>query len=187
LIKGIKPATYDIEVSYAGYKAQSKKDILLKPSESKVLSFSILPDTKELKEVVIAAKVDRQTASGLLLQQKNLASISDGISSEAIKRSPDRTTGDALKRVSGVTVQDNKFVVVRGLADRYNIALINGVDLPTTEPDKKAFSWGKNLYGCLGLSNKIADELVSQPTQIDKIPGTVRMSHANSARPGNTP
>ena len=72
LIKGIKPATYDIEVSYAGYKAQSKKDILLKPSESKVLSFSILPDTKELKEVVIAAKVDRQTASGLLLQQKNL-------------------------------------------------------------------------------------------------------------------
>lgn len=141
LIKGIKPATYDIEVSYAGYKAQSKKDILLKPSESKVLSFSILPDTKELKEVVIAAKVDRQTASGLLLQQKNLASISDGISSEAIKRSPDRTTGDALKRVSGVTVQDNKFVVVRGLADRYNIALINGVDLPTTEPDKKAFSF----------------------------------------------
>jgi hypothetical protein len=141
MIKGIKSATYDIEVSYAGYKPQSKQDILLKPNESKVFNFSILPDTKELKEVVIAAKVDRQTASGLLLQQKNLASISDGISSEAIKRSPDRTTGDALKRVSGVTVQDNKFVVVRGLADRYNIALINGVDLPTTEPDKKAFSF----------------------------------------------
>ncbi len=141
LIKGIKSGTYDIEVSYAGYKAQSKENNILKPSESKVLNFSLLPDTKELKEVVIAAKVDRQTASGLLLQQKNLASISDGISSETIKRSPDKTTGDALKRVSGVTVQDNKFVVVRGLADRYNIALINGVDLPTTEPDKKAFSF----------------------------------------------
>jgi hypothetical protein len=141
LIKGIKPATYDIEVSYAGYKSQIKQDIVLKVNESKMINFSILPDTKELKEVVIAAKVDRQTASGLLLQQKNMASISDGISSETIKRSPDRTTGDALKRVSGVTVQDNRFVVVRGLADRYNIALINGVDLPTTEPDKKAFSF----------------------------------------------
>ena len=141
LIKGVKPATYDIEISHAGYKVQLKESILLKPSEGKILTILLLPDTKELKEVVIAGKVDRQTASGLLLQQKNLASISDGISSETIKRSPDRTTGDALKRVSGVTVQDNKFVVVRGLADRYNIALINGVDLPTTEPDKKAFSF----------------------------------------------
>ena len=141
LIKGVKPGTYDIEASYTGYKAQTRDNIQINTGESKVMSFSLLPATKEIKEVVISAKVDRQTASGLLLQQKNLASISDGISSETIKRSPDRTTGDALKRVSGVTVQDNRFVVVRGLADRYNIALINGVDLPTTEPDKKAFSF----------------------------------------------
>ncbi len=141
LIKGINAGSYDIEISYTGYKSQTKTNIQLKAGESKVLGFTLLPESKELKEFVITSKMDKQTASGLLLQQKNLANISDGISSETIKRSPDRTTGDALKRVSGVTVQDNRFVVVRGLADRYNIALINGVDLPTTEPDKKAFSF----------------------------------------------
>ena len=76
LIKGIKPATYDIEISHAGYKVQIKDNILIKPSESKILNILLAPDTKELKEVVIAAKIDKQTASGLLLQQKNLASIS---------------------------------------------------------------------------------------------------------------
>ncbi len=46
-----------------------------------------------------------------------------------------------LKRVSGASVQDNKFVVVRGLSDRYNYALINGASLPSSESDRKAFSF----------------------------------------------
>jgi len=141
LIKNIPPGTYTIEFSLVGYVTKSLKNITIAAGESKVVSVEMQASTKELKEFVMTAKIDRQTSGGLLIQQKNLSSISDGISSETIKRSPDRTTGDALKRVSGVTVQDNRFVVVRGLADRYNIALINGVDLPTTEPDKKAFSF----------------------------------------------
>ena len=141
LIKNIPPGTYTIDVSLVGYVSKSLKNITIAAGESKVLSVELQPSTKELQEFVTTAKIDRQTSGGLLIQQKNLSSISDGISSETIKRSPDKTTGDALKRVSGVTVQDNRFVVVRGLADRYNIALINGVDLPTTEPDKKAFSF----------------------------------------------
>jgi hypothetical protein len=49
--------------------------------------------------------------------------------------------GDALKRVSGVTIQNDKFVLVRGLADRYNSALLNKTQLPSTEPDRRAFSF----------------------------------------------
>ena len=73
--------------------------------------------------------------------QKNSSSISDGISAESIQRSPDRNSGEVLKRVSGTSVQDNKFVIVRGLNERYNTSLLNNSVLPSTEPDKKAFSF----------------------------------------------
>ncbi len=58
-----------------------------------------------------------------------------------IKKTPDRNAGDALKRVSGVTIQNDKFVLVRGLADRYNSAILNKTLLPSTEPDRRAFSF----------------------------------------------
>ena len=67
--------------------------------------------------------------------------MSDGISAESIKKTPDRTTSDVLKRVSGASIQDNKFVIIRGLNDRYNAAYINGAPLPSSESDRKAFSF----------------------------------------------
>ena len=52
-----------------------------------------------------------------------------------------KNTGEVLRRVSGASIQDNKFVIIRGLSDRYNSAFINGAALPSSEPDKKAFSF----------------------------------------------
>ena len=63
------------------------------------------------------------------------------LSADFIRRTPDKNTGEVLRRVSGTSIQDNKFVIVRGLSDRYNSAYINGAQLPSSEPDKKAFSF----------------------------------------------
>ena len=63
------------------------------------------------------------------------------MSAEAIRRSPDKNTGEVLKRVPGTSVQEGRYLVVRGLADRYNLAMLNGVMLSSTEPDRKTFSF----------------------------------------------
>ena len=96
------------------------------------------------------------------MQQKNAISISSGITADLIRRSPDKNTSEVLKRVSGASIQYNKFVVVRGLSDRYNSAQINGAILPSSEPDKKAFSFHRmtmtdfeNLHGHLEHHAKI--------------------------------
>ena len=73
--------------------------------------------------------------------QKNSIRVSDGISAESIKRTPDKTTSDVLKRISGASIQDNKFVIIRGLNDRYNTSYLNGAPLPSSESDKKAFAF----------------------------------------------
>ncbi|MEJ7680262.1 MAG: TonB-dependent receptor [Segetibacter sp.] len=58
-----------------------------------------------------------------------------------MRRTPDRNTSDVLKRVSGASIQDDRFVVIRGLNDRYNAAFLNGAPLPSSESDRKAFAF----------------------------------------------
>ena len=133
--------TYSVTVSAVGYAAKTITDVAVKASGVAELNVLLEPKVGEMTAVVVTASARRESVASVLSLQKNNASISDGISSEAIKKSPDKNIGEVLKRVSGTSIQDDKFVVVRGLSDRYNTALINGALLPSTEPDRRAFSF----------------------------------------------
>jgi hypothetical protein len=96
---------------------------------------------KTLNEVTIRSAGKKTTDIAIVSTIRKSNVISDGLSIEFIKKTPDRNLGDALKRVSGITIQNDKFVLVRGLADRYNSAWLNKTPLPSTEPDRRAFSF----------------------------------------------
>jgi TonB-dependent receptor len=89
----------------------------------------------------VRRKASLETVNTMLTIQKNSASVSDFITAEQIRRTPDRSTGDVIKRVSGASIQDDRFAIIRGLNDRYNAAFINGAPLPSTESDRKAFAF----------------------------------------------
>jgi hypothetical protein len=94
-----------------------------------------------LSSVTIRSAGKKTSEIAIVTSIRNSSIVSDGISIDFIKKTPDRNVGDALKRISGVTIQNDKFVLVRGLADRYNSALLNKTLLPSTEPDRRAFSF----------------------------------------------
>ena len=129
----------NLTISSIGYQTKQINDV---PGSGKeLISVSLDRTTAQLENVVIVASVKKETLSSLYQLQKNSSAISDGITAEAIKKSPDRNTGEILKRVSGTSVQDNKFVVIRGMSERYNISMLNNSVLPGTEADKKAFAF----------------------------------------------
>jgi Outer membrane protein beta-barrel family/CarboxypepD_reg-like domain/TonB-dependent Receptor Plug Domain len=105
------------------------------------LSFVVKTTTETGVVVRSRSTSRRETAASLLTFQKNNTALSSGLAADFIRRTPDKNTGEVLRRVSGTSIQDNKFVIVRGLSDRYNAAFINGAALPSSEPDKKAFSF----------------------------------------------
>ena len=86
---------------------------------------------------VTAGPVRANNEDALLAMQKAAPRVSDGISAQAIARAPGSSASDAIVRVTGVSIVDNKFAVVRGLAERYSNTLLNGVELPSPEPLKK--------------------------------------------------
>jgi len=140
-ISNVLPGTYNLVVSYISYSKKIVSGIEVKKGEVASVSISMVEATKTLGDVIIRAEIKKESANALLIQQKNATFISDGVSIETIRKTPDRNTSDVLKRVSGATIQDNKYAIVRGLPDRYNAAFINGSPLPSSEPDRKAFAF----------------------------------------------
>lgn len=137
----LAPGTYALQVSYISYQTKVLEGIVVKPNEVVDLDIVMKSSSTDLGEIVISTNVNKETSTALVLEQKNSVVLFDGISTEQIRRTSDRNTADVLRRVSGATIQDNSFVIIRGLPDRYNAAFINGAPLPSSEPDRKAFSF----------------------------------------------
>ena len=141
ILSGLKAGKNSVTFSYVGYKSKNITDVEVAEGQVTTLDVVMEEAGEQLAEVVITATARQESLNGLYAKQKNSVRVTDGISAESIRKSPDRNTGEVLKRVSGTTIQDNKFVVVRGLADRYNSASLDNGVLPSTEPNRKAFSF----------------------------------------------
>lgn len=140
-IGNVAPGTYKLVCKLISYNIKKIEGIIVNNVEPVFLTITMGATTNDLGVVEVTATMGKETNNALLVMQKNSATVSDGVSSESIKRTPDKSTSDVLKRVSGASIQDNKFVVVRGLNDRYNAAYLNGAPLPSSESDRKAFAF----------------------------------------------
>ncbi|MHA8097081.1 TonB-dependent receptor domain-containing protein [Aquirufa antheringensis] len=136
----VAPGTYTLSSSYVGFKEYANAAFKV-ANELVSVTIELEEDSKLLADVVVKTVAKKETATALINTLKSSFIVADGLSIESIKKTPDRNVSDALKRVSGVTIQNDKFVLVRGLADRYNSALLNKTQLPSTEPDRRAFSF----------------------------------------------
>lgn len=133
---------YTLEISAVGYLPKSISDVEVGTDAGNDLDIILQIASKDIEGVTVRAVSRRQESTNALLSfQKNNVAVSSGIAADFIRRTPDKNTGEVLRRVSGASIQDNKYVVIRGLSDRYNSAFINGALLPSSEPDKKAFSF----------------------------------------------
>lgn len=160
------PGRHTILVRYTGYQEKSVEGIVVTAGNVTTVDITLEDPSSgtALQELVIVARSHRESQTALTILQKNSPVIADGISAETIKRTPDRTTGDVLRRVSGAALQDGRFAVIRGLNDRYNTALVNGFMLSSTEPDRRAFSF--DIF-----PSALLDNLLIYKTAAPDLPG----------------
>ncbi|HNA56885.1 MAG TPA: carboxypeptidase-like regulatory domain-containing protein [Chitinophagales bacterium] len=152
-IDDLEPGTYTVEISYISYDTKTVPGVEVKPGQVTSLDVTLTSGLMELTVVEVKARPRQESLNTVLaFQQKNIAP-SEVISRDIITSTPDKNTGEVLKRMSGTTITDGKFVVIRGLSDRYNLALVNGNLLPSTEPDRKTFAF--DLFPSAMLDNLI--------------------------------
>lgn len=155
---------YEAEISSIGYGKKLIDDIEVKENQIFELNVTLKREKGQLSAVLVKAAASKETTASLYTRQKNNAAVSDGISAEQIRRTPDNNVAQVLKRVSGLTVQDNKYVTVRGMSERYNNVLLNGASLPSTEPNRRNFSFDI-------IPANLIDNVVVNKTATPDLPG----------------
>ncbi len=140
-IKKVQQGVYSLRFRYVGYETKLIENVEVPTGKNVTVNVTLSPETKKSEEVVVTARANKESKEAVLAQRKNSAQVSDGVGQEEIAKLPDGDAGQALKRITGVTVVGDKFVYVRGVSERYNNTTLNGAALTSTEPDKKAFAF----------------------------------------------
>ena len=159
---------YTLVLTYVGYKNKTVQDIKATTANEDLVVEVVLEEANsKLADVVVSANRSSNkgsTDNALISFQKNTNTVASVISAETIKRSPDRNTAEILKRTPGASIQEGKYIIVRGLADRYNQAMLNGILLTSTEPDRKTFSF--DLF-----PSQIIDNIIINKAFVPELPG----------------
>lgn len=157
---------YELEFSAIGYETKTVTDVEVTPQLNE-LNIVLNIKAKEGENVVVTGRrssARMESVNSSISFLKNTNTVASIISAESIRRSPDRNTGEVLKRTPGASLQDGKFLVVRGLADRYNQAMLNGILLTSTEPDRKTFSFDL-------IPSSMIDNIIINKAFVPEFPG----------------
>ena len=140
-INDLDVGAYNLVVSYIGYNSLTVTGVEVVEGEPVRLDLTMSPEAIGLEEVIVEARAVRNSEAVLLRDRQKAIAVSDAISSEAISRSGGSDAADAMEKVTGASVVAGKYVYVRGLGERYSNTQLNGADLPSSDPDKKAIQF----------------------------------------------
>lgn len=140
IIPNVNPGTYNLVISFISYETQVLR-VDVKANEETVLNVALAPATLDIGEVQVTAQRRTDTEMSLLSNLKAQNLIVSGISAQQIAKSQDKDAAEVIRRVPGITITDGRFVVVRGLIERYNSVMLNNATAPSFEADKRAFSF----------------------------------------------
>lgn len=136
----VPAGNHTIACNFISYRKIIVNNVLVKESESAKLDFTLELDNIEIKEVVIEAVQQRNTDASLISIQKKSFAVQDGISAQQMARTGSNNAAESMKQMTGANVEDGKFMVMRGLGDRYSIAQLNGLPIPSSDPYRNASS-----------------------------------------------
>lgn len=130
----LHPGVYEIAFKYLSYSTLQLVDIEIIPLSTKTLAVEMTSEATNLTEIVVKAELVRSSEAALLAIQRRASSIQDGVSSQQIGRTGSANAAEAIRQLPGAVVEDGRFIVVRGLGDRYSLSMLNGIILPGTDP-----------------------------------------------------
>ncbi len=163
-IDNIPAGTYSVKISFVGYTTETVSNVVIKSNETTVLNFKMSSNSQVLKDAEVVATRITNTENAVLAEMRKSNQVVNGVSSQQISKTQDRNASEVIKRLPGVTVMEDRFVVIRGLSERYNSVLLNDALAPSAEPDKKAFSFDI-------IPSSLLDRVLIYKTGAPELPG----------------
>jgi TonB-dependent receptor len=141
LITNVKPGKYRVKATYISYSPVIIEDVKVEAGKTTKVSFSLSENAVTLEGVTVTGVKRTNTDVAMINTTRMSPLVSIGISGQQILRSQDRDASEVIRRLPGTTIIDDRFIVVRGLSQRYNAVWLNNSATPSSEADAKAFSF----------------------------------------------
>lgn len=161
----MEPGIYTIITTYIGYPDTRLENVEVKANETTILDIVMEEEGGvELETVVVQAKAYERSENAVLLLRKKSDKVQDIISSAEMSRLGAGDAAAALKKVTGTTIVDGKYVYVRGLGDRYSATTLNGLRLPSIDPYRNSAQLDL-------IPTNLLDNIVASKTFTPDLPG----------------
>jgi outer membrane receptor protein involved in Fe transport len=134
----VPPGLHTVQFSKPGYARAIVTEVLVAPGQASQVNISLRPEFYELEEYVVTAPELEQQEQELLVERQSVSALIEAIGTERFSRLAAGDAAEIMTKITGVSVVEGKFAVIRGLSDRYNLALLNGADVPSADPYRRA-------------------------------------------------
>jgi TonB-dependent receptor len=132
-----EPGTYTLHFKISSFQNDSLEGVEVRAGQITLIDgFGLEPKVQTTKDFVVKREQKRNTEGAMLSMKLKSPNMIDGISSAAFRNTGDNDAASAMRRVTGVSVADGKYVFIRGIGDRYNKTILNGMDIPGLDPDR---------------------------------------------------
>jgi len=131
------PGRYRLQVRALSYATKKIEGIAIVANQMVELSTALVSEALQQEEVVVEARARQNSEASLLAARRKAAAVGDAVSAEQVRKSPDRDAAEVLRRVTGLSVSDGKYVFVRGLGERYSSTEVDGVRIASPEQNKR--------------------------------------------------
>ena len=133
----VAPGDHILIISFVGYETV-EVPFSAKANETTVIDKAIGSGSVKLEDIVVTTTASRQKETALLLEQKNAVEIKQNIGAQELSRKGVSDVATAVTKTTGITKQEGSGnIFVRGLGDRYNATTMNGLPVPSNDPEKK--------------------------------------------------
>ncbi len=138
----VPPGQYAVLISKEGFIRERRGDLVINAGSVKEVDLELTAEVVELDEFVVSQEeiIDSTGGVGEIELRTELKSFTDVMGAQFISQTGASDAAKLLSKQTGVNVADGKFVVVRGLSDRYNVVSLNGLRVPSSDPDRRAVS-----------------------------------------------
>lgn len=137
----VVPGTYTIVVSFISYEKIEIEKVKVAAGKIVELNVDLEESSKKLDAVVVSRRRKMNTEMSMITSIKSSQLVTSGVSSQQIAKTQDRDASEVVRRIPGISIIDDRFIVVRGLSQRYNNVWMNGAAVPSSEADSRAFSF----------------------------------------------
>jgi len=136
-IHKIPIGNYSLSILHPAFNSYTRESLQVSSDKATSLAIKLTPVGVDLPEFVVLEPHISGSLASIMAEQRNTSAVANILGSEQIAKAGDSSVAMALKRTSGLTLVDGKFIFIRGLGERYSSTLVNGISIPSPDPTRR--------------------------------------------------